>query len=250
MKVLITGASTGIGRDMARILHKKGARLYLVARNSKLLEELRSELGNFPTVFAMDLSDLENCKKLYEILKGEDIDILINNAGFGAFGNYTDIPLERELNMIDLNIKALHILTKLFLSDFTKKNHGYILNVASAAAFLPGPLMATYYATKAYVMRYTLALHEELRREKSSVYIGALCPGPVDTEFNKNAGVSFNLRSLSCNYVANYAIRKMFKRKLVIIPGLTIRLGTFFQKFLPQKLLLKISYGIQHQKKA
>lgn len=250
MKALITGASTGIGRDMARILHKNGAELYLVARNSKLLEELKSELCGSPTIISMDLSVEENCKKLYEMLKDQKIDVLINNAGFGAFGDFADIPLERELNMVDLNIKALHILTKLFLSDFVEKNHGYILNVASAAAFLPGPLMATYYATKAYVMRYTLALHEELRRKKSSVYVGALCPGPVDTEFNKNAGVNFNLSSLNCTYVAEYAIQKMFKRKLIIIPGLTIKLGTFFQKFLPQRLLLKISYGIQHQKKA
>lgn len=250
MKALITGASTGLGRDMARVLHKMGAELYLVARNYTLLEELKAELDNSPTVISLDLSDGENCKKLYHMLKDKDIDVLINNAGFGAFGDFSDIELEREMNMVDLNIKGLHILTKLFLADFSEKNRGYMLNVASAAAFLPGPLMATYYATKAYVMRLTLAIHEELRRKKSSVYVGILCPGPVDTEFNKNAGVNFNLSSLKSDIVAKYAIRKMFKRKLIIIPGLIIRLGVFFEKFLPQKLLLKISYRIQHQKDA
>lgn len=248
MKALITGASTGLGRDMTRVLHKMGTELYLVARNTSLLEKLKSELDDSPVIISLDLSDEDNCKKLYDMLKDKDIDILINNAGFGAFGNFSDTSLEREMNMVDLNIKGLHVLTKLFLADFSEKNRGYILNVASAAAFLPGPLMATYYATKAYVLRLTLALHEELRRKKSSVYVGILCPGPVDTDFNKNAGVKFNLSALKSDFVAKYAIRKMLKRKLIIIPGLTIKLGIFFEKFLPQKLLLKISYKIQHQK--
>ncbi len=250
MQALITGASTGLGRDMARILHKMGITLYLVARNTALLEELKAELDDKPTIITMDLSLEENCHRLYAMLKDKDIDILINNAGFGAFGDFGDIPLNRELNMLDLNIKSLHILTKLFLSEFKMKNSGYILNVASAAAFLPGPLMATYYATKAYVLRLTTALHEELRRKGSAVYVGVLCPGPVDTEFNKNAGVSFNLNSLDSPTVAKYAIKKMFKRKLIIIPGAIIKLGIFFEKFLPQKLLLKISYNIQRRKES
>lgn len=248
MKVLITGASTGIGRDMSRIMHRRGAELFLVARSEENLEALKTELDGKPRIIPMDLSVEENCHALYASLKNENIDILVNNAGFGAFGMFTDVPLDRELNMIDLNIKALHILTKLFLKDFEKRNNGYILNVASSAAFLPGPLMSVYYATKAYVMRLTAAISEELRRKKSKVYIGALCPGPVDTEFNRTAGVKFGIKSLSSQYVAEYALRKMFQRKMTIIPGLTIRLGVFAQRFVPIKMLLRISYNIQNGK--
>ncbi len=248
MKVLITGASTGIGRDMARYFHKQEAQLFLVARSEENLLSLKTELGDAPQIIPLDLSIEENCHALYERLKDEGIDILINNAGFGAFGNFTDVPLEKELNMIDLNIKSLHILTKLFLKDFETRNSGYILNVASSAAFLPGPLMSVYYATKAYVMRLTAAIHEELRRKKSKVYIGALCPGPVETEFNRTAGVTFSVKPLSSDFVAKYAIKKMFRRKMIIIPGLIIRLGVFAQRFVPTKLLLKISYNIQNGK--
>ncbi|MBR5155224.1 MAG: SDR family oxidoreductase [Clostridia bacterium] len=248
MNVLITGASSGIGRDMARTLHQMGHDLILVARRRDMLLELKDELGGKPRIISLDLSDEKNCFELCEELKDQNIDILINNAGFGVFGEFSQTPLRRELEMIDLNIRALHILTKKFLADFEQKNSGYILNVASSAAFLPGPLLSGYYATKAYVQRLTLAISEELRRKKSNVYIGALCPGPVDTEFNKTAGVSFNLKSLPSKKVAEYGIRKMFRRKLIIIPGLTIRLGVFFQRFIPTKLLLKISYNIQKSK--
>ncbi len=248
MKVLITGASSGIGRDMARILHKMGHDLVLVARRRELLAELQRELDDRHWIIPLDLSDPRNCFALYDELKGKGIDVVINNAGFGVFGEFSETSLKRELEMLDVNIRALHILTKKFLADFEKRNSGYILNVASAAAFLPGPLLSSYYATKAYVQRLTLAISEELRRKKSKVYIGALCPGPVDTEFNKTAGVSFSLKSLSSKKVAEYAVRKMFKRKLIIIPGISVRLGVFFQRFVPAKLLLKISYNIQKQK--
>ncbi len=248
MNILITGASSGIGRDMARILHKTGHRLFLVARREDLLKNLKKELDGKPEVIVLDLSSTENCFELYEKLKDKNIDVLINNAGFGVFGEFDKTPLDRELEMIDVNIRALHILTKLFLPDFEKKNFGYILNIASSAAFLPGPLLSSYYASKAYVLRLTQAIFEELRRKKSKVYIGALCPGPVDTEFNRTAGVSFNLKSLTSKAVAEYAIKKMFKRKPVIIPGFVMKMGTFFQRFAPTKLLLKISYNIQRSK--
>lgn len=248
MKALITGASSGIGADIARILHKQGIELWLTARREERLKDLSAELGGKPHIICLDLSSAENCHVLYETLKNENIDILINNAGFGQFGYFSDVPLERETNMLDLNVRALHILTKLFLKDFEERNFGYILNVASSAAFLPGPLMSVYYSTKAYALHLTEAIHEELRRKKKNVYIGALCPGPVDTEFNSAANVSFNLKSLSSRYVAEYAVKKMFKRKLIIIPGLKIRLGVFFQKLLPIKTLLKISYNIQSAK--
>ena len=249
MRVLITGASSGIGRDMARVFSKMGAELYLVARRTDRLEALRDELGTPCRIFDIDLSVENNCRVLYETLKTEEIDVLVNNAGFGAFGEFAEIPLERELEMVDVNVRALHILTKLFLADFRKRNRGYILNVSSVASFLQGPLLATYYATKAYVTRLTLAIYEELRREKSAVYIGALCPGPVDTEFNDRANAKFMISGHSSKMVAEYAIKKMFKGKTIIIPGVLVRMGVFFQRFVPTKLLLKVMYLVQNEKK-
>lgn len=248
MNVLITGASSGIGRDMARIFHKMGHQLFLVARRENLLEDLKSELDGKPEIISLDLSSEKNCFELYERLKDKNIDILINNAGFGVFGEFDKSSLSRELKLIDVNIRALHILTKKFLSDFEEKNSGYILNVASSAAFLSGPLLSSYYGSKAYVLRLTTAIYEELRRKKSNVYVGVLCPGPVDTEFNQTAGVRFNLKSLKSKDVAEYAIKKMFNKKLIIVPGFSIKMGIFFQRFVPTKLLLKISYNIQHSK--
>ena len=248
MKVLITGASSGIGRDMARILSNKGYDLILVARRKDRLEELKKEFSTNVEIICLDVSVTENCFKIYEMTKDQDIDILINNAGFGIFGGFTDIEIEKELNMIDVNIKAVDILTKLFLTDFKKKNKGYILNVASSAAFLPGPLLSSYYATKAYVLRLTEAIYEELRREKSNVYIGVLCPGPVNTEFNNVANVRFSLKGLTSEYVAKYAIDKMFKRKLVIIPGFIMKCAKVASKITPEKLLLKIAYNQQKKK--
>lgn len=248
MNVLITGASSGIGRDMARIFHKMGHQLFLVARRENLLEDLKSELDGKPEIISLDLSSEKNCFELYERLKDKNIDILINNAGFGVFGEFDKSSLSRELKLIDVNIRALHILTKKFLSDFEEKNSGYILNVASSAAFLSGPLLSSYYGSKAYVLRLTTAIYEELRRKKSNVYVGVLCPGPVDTEFNQTAGVRFNLKSLKSKDVAEYAIKKMFNKKLIIVPGFSIKMGIFFQRFVPTKLLLKISYNIQRSK--
>ena len=249
MKALITGASSGIGRDIARELSNRGYDLILVARRKTRLEALKKELNTNVEIIISDLSSTFNCMKLYESLKEQDIDILINNAGFGLAGEFSDLKLEKELDMIDLNIKAVHTLTKCFLKDFKKKNKGYILNVASLAGLQPGgPLMATYYATKSYVVNLTRAIYEELRREKSNVYIGALCPGPVDTEFNKVAKVEFNMPSLNSEFVARYAINKMFKRKLIIIPGTTVKLASVAAELIPSKLRLKINYNIQSSK--
>jgi len=248
MKALITGASSGIGRDMARILSSRGYDLILVARRKEKLENLKKELNTEVTIISMDVSSTFNCMKLYNKVKKDDIDILINNAGFGLFGEFITNDLDKELDMIDVNIKAVHTLTKQFLNDFVKKDRGYILNIASSAAFLPGPLMATYYSTKAYVLRLTQSISEELKRKKSNVYIGALCPGPVNTEFNDVAGVKFSIKSLESYDVAEYAIKKMFKRKEIIIPGITTKIGTLLTRFLPYKLQSKISFSIQKKK--
>lgn len=249
MLALITGASSGIGRDMARILSEKGYDLILVARRKTKLQALKKELNTNVECIVMDISTTFNCMELYQEVKDKDIDILINNAGFGLFGEFCETNLDKELDMIDLNIKAVHTLTKLFLKDFKKKNKGYILNVASSAAFLPGPLMATYYGTKAYVLRFTESIHEELKKEKSNVYIGALCPGPVNTEFNKVAKVSFQLLGMESRDVAEYAIKKMFKKKMIIIPGITMKVSKFMIRFIPESILLHTAYHIQKRKR-
>jgi hypothetical protein len=247
MKALITGASSGLGREFARVLSDMGYDLILVARRKKRLEELKKQLPGKTTIITMDLSSTANCMKLYDKVKKEDIEVVINNAGFGLFGEFDKTNLDQELDMIDTNIKAVHILTKLFIKDFKEKDNGYILNVASSAAFLSGPLMSTYYATKGYVLKLTEAIYEELRREGSNVYIGALCPGPVNTEFNDVAKVKFSIKALEADKVAEYAVDKMFQRKLIIIPG-------FWMKFvrlsglLPRKILLRINYHIQKKK--
>ena len=195
MKALITGASSGIGRDIARELSKKGYELILVARDIEKLNELKNELKTSSEVVSMDVSKSENCKELHN--RYNDIDILVNNAGFGDCGYFDKTDLEKELQMINTNIVGYHVLTKLYLQDMKKKNRGKILNVASIAGFMPGPLMATYYSTKAYVVRISEAIREELRRDKSNVQISILCQGPVNTNFNKVADVQFALKGLS-----------------------------------------------------
>ena len=246
MRTLITGASSGIGKEMAKYLSSLGYDLVIVARNKKQLEEIKKEVNREVEIFAYDLSKIDNCYKLYNELEKDKIDVVINNAGFGLFGDYKDTDMDTELNMIDLNVKALHVLTKLFINN---PNTKYILNVASSAGLMKGgPLMSTYYATKSYVCNYSFALYEELRRNKSNKVISVLCPGPVDTNFNNRANVKFSVKSLDAKYVARYAIDKMFKKKLIIVPGLGVRMGLFFMKFIPTKLLLKITYSFQKKK--
>jgi short-subunit dehydrogenase len=183
MKALVTGASSGIGRDIALYLDELGYEVILVARNKDKLDEVSSMMKNKNRVIICDLSKEENCHKLYEDTKGDNIDLLVNNAGFGVFGNFVDTSLEDEVNMVKVNDIAPHILTKLFLKDFVKRDSGRILNVCSSAAFYSGPLMATYYASKGYIYKLTQAIYEELKKMKSNVHITALCPGPVSTNF-------------------------------------------------------------------
>ena len=246
MKALITGASSGIGRDMARELASKGYEIVLVARDLDKLSEVQKELQTNVEIVSMDISNVENCKKLHE--EHKDIDILINNAGFGDCGYFTQTKLEKEIAMINTNIVAYHTLTKLYLQGMKQKNKGTILNVASIAGFMPGPLMATYYATKNYVVRLSEAIREELRKEKSKVQISILCPGPVNTNFNKVADVQFALKGLSSEYVAKYAINKMLKGKFYIVPGWKIKLAKIGAKIAPTNLVAKISYNMQRRK--
>ena len=247
MRALITGTSSGIGKDMARYLSELGYDLVIVARNKEQLENLKNELKTNVEVIAMDLSDKDNCYKLHEQV--QKIDILINNAGFGEFGEFIETDLEKEISLIQTNITALHILTKLYLKDMVNENRGHILNVASIAGFMPGPLMATYYASKNYVVALTRAIKKELKKMKSDVKVSLLCPGPVNTNFNKVANVNFKVKGLSSEYVAKYAIDNTLKNKFIIIPGLSIKLTKLFAKILPTEILEEFCYHIQEQKK-
>lgn len=249
MKALITGASSGIGLDMARYLSTKKWELILVARNKEKLEEIQEQLPTKVTIIVADLSNEQRVKDLYVIAKKENVDVLINNAGLGDFGYLTDTDINKDLELINTNIKALHILTKYMVREMeTKDTDTYILNVASAAAFQPGPLMSTYYATKSYVYQLTEALYYEEKIKKTKVHVSVLCPGPVDTNFNNVANVNFSVKPLKSTYVAKYAIDKMLKGKLLIIPGFKMKCARFFGKFVPNKLMLKITYNIQKKK--
>lgn len=243
MKALITGASSGIGRDMARYMSKLGYDLVLVARNKEELEKIKSELKTNIQIISMDLSIKENCYNLYN--QAKCIDILINNAGFGVFGRFTETDLEKEINLIQTNITAVHILTKLYLNDMVKENKGHILNVASIAGFMPGPLMAAYYASKSYIVSLTRAINKELKKSRSNVKMSLLCPGPVNTNFNNVANVKFKINGLSSEFVAKYAIDKMLKNKLMIIPGVKIKMAKVLSKISPTSLVEEVSYHMQ-----
>lgn len=239
-----------MGKEMAKYLADLGWDLILVARREDKLKTVKDSLSQKVNVriITLDLSYPDAVKNLYEKLSGEDIDMLINNAGFGIFGEFAEIDLDREIQLINTNITAVHILTKLFLQEFIKKDRGYILNVASSAGFLAGPLMASYYASKNYVVRLSQGIYEELRRKGSNVKISCFCPGPVKTEFNDVAGVNFAIKGIDEMYASRYAIDNALKGKLIIMPTFTMKSANFFMRFLPQKTLTKINYHIQRKK--
>ena len=273
MWALITGASSGIGRDMSRYLYKLGYNLILVARDENKMLELKEELEKYEgsneniketstyqnsdykttkkmiNVISSDLSNREECFKLYEKTKEFDIDILVNNAGFGIFGEFSKTDLGIEINLINTNITAVHILTKLYLQDMIKKNKGHILNVASIAGMEPGPLMAAYYASKAYVIRLSRAINKELRKDKSNVKISILCPGPTNTNFNNVANVVFKSPSMSSEKVAKYGIDKTLQGKLIIVPGILNKSVRLFSKIVPDSILETCAYHIQRRKR-
>lgn len=248
MKAVITGASSGIGKDIALYLDSLGYEIFLVGRNKDKLQEVANNCRNIKAIFDYDLSIKDNLFKLYDKLKGENVDLFVNNAGFGMFGYFDETDLDKELEMIDVNVRAVHVLTKLFLKDMVKNNKGKILNVASSAGFFAGPYLNTYYATKNYVLKLTMAINEELRYKKSNVSISCLCPGPVDTNFNNVAGGSFKSSSLTSPYVAKYGIDNTLKGKMIIIPGISMKISVFFSRFLPYRLQLKLLHYIQRGK--
>jgi hypothetical protein len=248
MKAAITGATSGIGKETAKYLYSLGYELILTGRNENVLNELKKEFSGKAEIIALDLSKESDVYEFYNFCKGKDVDFLVNNAGFGIFGEFSKTSLEKEMELINLNIKALHILTKLFLNDFTAQKKGIILNVASSAGFMYGPLLSSYYASKNYVVALTMAIYEELRRKKSPVKISVLCPGPVDTNFNNNAGVKFSVKPVSAQYVAKYAVDNALKGKTIIVPSAMIKMGVCFSKFVPKKLLTRIAFNIQKKK--
>ena len=247
---VVTGATSGIGRDIARILSRNGYHIILTGRNEEELLRMCIELGDDrTTAVSADLSDEKECRRLYRYARSYNVEVLINNAGFGMYGEFVKVSLKKELEMLDVNVRAVHILMKLFLRDFVRVNKGYILNVASSAGFMPGPFMSGYYATKNYVVSQTSAVHEELRRRHSKVKVCALCPGPVDTKFNERAGVGFTIGSITSQQAAREAVDGLFKGKTLIIPTTKMKLLCFFSRMAPIGLTTFVNYYIQHGKK-
>ncbi|MCD7708597.1 MAG: SDR family oxidoreductase [Clostridiales bacterium] len=250
---VVTGASSGIGEQFARKLAAEGYRLVLAARRRDRLDALAAELSEKGTecvVFAADLSKKEECYRLMGELGSKKVGVFINNAGFGDCGFFLDTDVDKELAMIDLNVKSLHLLTKLVLKKMQAQGGGYLLNVASSAGLTAGgPYMATYYATKSYVASLTRAIAQELKDKGSKVYVGALCPGPVDTEFNEVANVEFSMNGMSAEDCVDYAIAQMKRRKTVIVPSFSVRAATTMGRFIPQNLYVRITGGIQKKKR-
>ncbi len=243
----ITGASSGIGKEFAIQLSELGYNLILISRHTKPMKRYAEKLSTKVKIISCDLSDHDACMKLSKQLRRYKISVLVNCAGFGELGAFTDTKLKNDLNMIDVNVKALHILTKAVLPKMIEADSGYIMNVASVAGLMPGgPYMSTYYATKAYVVSLSSAISRELKEMGSHVTVSALCPGPVDTDFNKRANVEFALKGITPQYCVSYALYHMFRNRLVIIPHLPLRFGTLGMRFLPRKLGLAI---LSHQQR-
>lgn len=250
---VVTGASSGLGAKFAEKLAEKGYNLVIVARRRDRLQALQKVLRKKYHVecepMVADLSKKASCLVLFDLIKNLDVEVFINNAGFGDCGRFAETDLDKELEMIDVNVRAVHILTKLMVLKFSEKKRGYILNVASSAGLLPaGPFMATYYATKSYVTSLTRAVAAELERRGSNVYVGCLCSGPVDTEFNSVANVRFALKGISSEKCVKYAISRMFRRDIIIIPDFKIRTAMTFSRYIPQDIVI-MTTGNQQKKK-
>lgn len=249
MYAVITGASSGIGREMALMLAKKGYNLILAARRRERLEKMKKTLESRFSItvelYVCDLGDRKACLALCEKYKTYPVEILVNGAGFGKIGYITEVPLEEQLSMIDTNVTALHILSRQFAKHMKK---GYILNIASIASFQPGAFLATYGATKAYAASFSMALGYELKKQNKNISVTTLCPGPVDTEFHRVAGTSFSLPSISARECAKEGLRGMFRKKRLVIPSLTTKASYLAVKFSPLDIVIPMTYQIQKSK--
>lgn len=246
---VITGASSGIGMEFARIFAKMGYQLILTARREERLKKLKGELKVPCRIIIADLSQEYECYQLFEKIENSRVDIFINNAGFGTCGCFAETDLGKEISMIQVNVCAMHILFKKMLCKMEKQGYGRILNIASSAGLFPsGPYMAAYYASKAYVVSLTKAVAEELRAKGSNIYLGALCPGPVDTEFNNRAGVVFALKGITSKLCVKEALLGMKKRKVIIVPSAKMKLCIAGQKVMPENVLTRIVARQQRKK--
>ena len=246
---VITGASSGIGAEFARQLSARGYNLLLVARRADRLEKLSDQLTTVCEIFTADLSKKSECLRLVKALEGRRVDLFINNAGFGTCGCFLDTDPEKELSMLRVNVLAMHRLFKFVLKKMDRQGSGTILNVASSAGLLPGgPYMAGYYASKAYVVSLTRGVARELQELHSPVYVCALCPGPVDTEFNDRAGVVFALKGITPEFCVQEAMHGMMHRRTIIVPSAFMRGCTTAQKLLPASLLMPIVARQQKKK--
>ncbi len=251
--VLVTGASSGIGWELAKLFAADKSNLVLVVRKRDKLEELaaqvRRENGVEVRVLAEDLSDPKSPQVIFDALAAENVTVavLVNNAGFGAVGSVADLPLEKQLDMIQVNVTALTHLTRLFLPAMIQRRGGGILNVGSIAGFQPGPYMAVYYATKAYVLSFTEALAEELLA--TGVKVTCLAPGPTATGFAAAADMEkkllFRLGTADAKTVAQAGYRGFRRGKLLVIPGVMNKLGAFAGRFLPRAWPRKIAKRLQ-----
>ena len=246
--VLITGASAGLGAEFARQLAKRGQRLVLAARRKDRLDALAAEVGNARTI-EIDLSEPGAAARLVADVEaaGQTIDTLINNAGFGLRGRFVDLDAAREREMIDLNCGALTDLCRAVVPGMIERKRGAILNVASTAAFQPGPKMAVYFATKAYVLSFTEALHEELKPH--GIKVSALCPGPTRTEFGDVAGIKtlgqFERLSMDAGPVVRAGLDGLELNKAVIIPGGTNKIGAWSTRFAPRSVVRRIAGSLK-----
>ena len=246
---LITGASAGLGVEFARQLSKRGHRLVLAARRKDRLEELGKELGNARAV-AIDLSKPDAVDKLMaDVAKaGEQVELLVNNAGFGAIGRFAELDAKRQRQMIDLNVGALMDLCRAVAPEMIARKSGAILNVASTAAFQPGPKMAVYFATKAFVLSFTEALHEELKPH--GVKVSCLCPGPTRTEFGEVAGFkgsgAFDKVGMESLPVVVAGLRGLDQNRAVVVPGLVNKVGAASTRFVPRSIVRKIAGAIKY----
>lgn len=251
MIAVVTGASSGIGRELARELAKRGFDLILVGRRKERLiclqKEMKHKYKRKAVPFVCDLSKTKECYRLYRYCKDQPVRVFVNNAGLGSAGCVTSMENSKEEEMIKTNLIAVHLLTKLFAKNMRR---GVILNVSSTAAFQPGPGMAVYGATKAYVYQYSRAMNYELKKQRKNVRICVLCPGPVKTEFDKNNSVSRmrEMFTLSPKKVAGITVDRMLKGKEVIIPGGMNRILKEITKRLPENLVLYFEYKIQMSK--
>jgi short-subunit dehydrogenase len=254
---LITGASAGIGYELAKLFARDGSNLVLVARSGDKLALLATELEKAhkirATVIAADLALASGPEEVYAATQkaGIDVDVLVNNAGFGQFGFYVETDLQEELRQIQLNIASLTHLTKLYVRPMVERKRGWVLNVASTAAFQPGPLMAVYYATKAYVLSFSGALSNELRG--TGVTVTCLCPGPTTTEFHKRAAMDLsNMMKapfMDAKSVAEVGYRGMLKGKSTVIAGRMNWLVAQSTRFAPRSWTAALARKIQEQRK-